>query len=207
MIKSKNIEYIHFDTIDSTNNWVKKHALQLDPCRITCITALEQTAGRGRWNRTWFSPKEQNIYATIYFCIPKESPYLENIPQVLALSCAQMLRKKGFLAKIKWPNDVLVDGKKIAGILCETVALKEETGVVLGIGINVNMQEELLKTIDQPATSLAQLSGRTWNLEQTLSLLLESFLKSLTILQQEGLPPFLKFFEALLASTGKENCC
>ncbi len=204
MVKSKNIEYIHFDTIDSTNTWAKKHASQLDPSQITCITAQEQTEGRGRWHRVWFSPKNQNIYATIYFCIPKDAPYLGNIPQIIAFSCIKMLQDRGIKGQIKWPNDVLVGGEKIAGILCEAVTLEKEIGIVLGIGLNVNMKEELLSTIDQPATSLAQLSGQTWNIEQILGLLLEQFLQDLLVLQKKGFAPFKEEFGKLLAYKGEE---
>lgn len=203
MIKSKNIEYIHFDTIDSTNTWAKNHAAELDPKRLTCITAQEQTAGRGRWRRFWLSPKNQNIYATLYFCIPKDAPYLGNIPQILAFSCVTTLREKGFEGQIKWPNDVLVNRKKIAGILCEAITLEKELGIALGLGLNVNMQEELLKTIDQPATSLSQLSGQTWSTEQVLGLLLDHFIEDLALLQKKGFAHFKKEFGKLLAYKGE----
>lgn len=204
MIKSKNIEFIHFDTIDSTNTWAKSHAAKLDSTRMTCITAGEQTAGRGRWRRFWLSPKNLNIYATLYFCIPKDAPYLGNIPQILAFSCVKMLQEKGIEGQIKWPNDVLVDGKKIAGILCEAVTHEKELGIVLGIGLNVNMTQELLATIDMPATSLAQLSGQTWSIEQILNLLLQHFISNIAALQKKGFAPFKKEFGKFLAYKGKE---
>jgi len=113
----KSISYIHFDTIDSTNTWAKNNAKTLDPDQITCITALEQTAGRGRWLRKWISPKGQNIYATIYFCLSKNCKQLSNVGQILSLSCAKVLKSKGFLPQIKWPNDLLLEKKKVAGVL------------------------------------------------------------------------------------------
>lgn len=191
--------YIHFDTIDSTNNWAKKNAHALDPNQVTCITALEQTAGRGRWLRKWLSPKGQNIYASIFFCIPRQCPYLSNLGQVLCLSCATILKKKGFFPQIKWPNDILLTGKKVAGILTEAVTFEDRIGIVLGIGLNVNMSQELLESIDQPATSLSQLSGHTWAVEQILEALLKQFLKDLEMLQTKGFAAFVESFEKLLA--------
>jgi BirA family biotin operon repressor/biotin-[acetyl-CoA-carboxylase] ligase len=202
----KNIDFIHFDTIDSTNTWVKKNGHTLDPKGISCITALEQTAGRGRFSRKWLSPRG-DIYATLFFTVPQGCPYLHNLGQLLAFSCAAVLKAKGFEAEIKWPNDLLISGKKVAGVLCETFSLNERTGIALGIGINVNMSDDLLKTIDQPATSLAQLSVQTWNLEQILTPLLEQFLKDLEQLQKHGFAPFQSSFQNLLAFKGKEISC
>lgn len=203
----KNICYIHFDTIDSTNNWAKGNAHTLDPNQYTCITALEQTAGRGRWFRKWVSPRGENIYASIFFCLPRNCPYLSNLGQVLSLSCATMLKKKGFAPQIKWPNDILLSGKKVAGILTEAVTFEDRIGIVLGIGLNVNMSKELLDSIDQPATSLAQLSGQTWAVEQILESLLKQFLKDLELLQDKGFAPFLTLYEQLLAYKGQLITC
>ena len=203
----KNIYYIHFDTIDSTNTWVKKNAPTLDPDHLTCVTSLEQTAGRGRFFRKWLSPKGQNIYATLFFCLPKDCPYIVNLGQILSLSCITVLQKKGFNPQIKWPNDILLNEKKVAGILCETVSVEGGLGIALGIGVNVNMSKELLETIDQPATSLAQLSGQTWTLEQILEPLLKQFLKDLDILLAGGFEPFRSTYDALLAFKGEAITC
>lgn len=203
----KNICYIHFDTIDSTNTWAKKHAHSLDPDQLTCITALEQTAGRGRFFRKWISPKGENIYATLYFQIPKGWPYLVNLSQVLSLSCISVLKKKEFQPQVKWPNDILLEGKKVAGILCETISADDHTGVILGIGINVNMSNEMLNAIDQPATSLSQLTGRIWTLEQILEPLLKQFLNDLQTLEEKGFAPFHSLYEELLAYKGEVISC
>lgn len=201
--RKKSIHYIHFDTVDSTSTWTKKNTTSLDPFQLTCITALEQTAGRGRFLRKWLSPKGQNIYASLYFTVPIGCSYLVNLGQVLSLSCITTLEKKGFYPQIKWPNDILLDHKKVAGILCETVVQDDQIGVVLSIGINVNMSKEMLDSIDQPATSLAQLSGQTWTLEQILEPLLTQFLVDLEILETEGFVHFLDLYVKLLAYKGE----
>jgi BirA family biotin operon repressor/biotin-[acetyl-CoA-carboxylase] ligase len=203
----KSVYYIHFDTIDSTNTWTKNNAHTLDPHQFTCVTAQEQTAGRGRRSRQWVSPKGQNIYATLYFCVPRKNTYTHNLGQVLSLSCSTVLKKKGFQPQIKWPNDLLLAGKKFAGILTETVEFEEHIGIVLGIGINVNMAGEWIRTIDQPATSLAQLSGQTWALEQILEPLLQQFINDLHLLQKEGFKAFHKQYVELLAYKDQPITC
>ncbi len=208
MPNSKNIYYLHFDTLDSTNTWAKNNIHTLDPNHLTCITALEQTAGRGRFQRRWLSPRGQNIYATLFFTLQRMSKVVINLSQVLSLSCAHVLKSKGFSPQIKWPNDLLLSGKKVAGILCESVAMEnDQLGIILGIGINVNMTQELLNTLDQPATSLAQLSGHTWALEQILEPLLQQFLQDLERLTKEGFTPFIASYEELLAFRGQKITC
>ncbi len=202
----KNIHYIHLETIDSTNTWAKAHVSQLTH-PFTCITAHEQTAGHGRHNRPWVSPPGQNIYATLVFQVPNPCTYLSNIGQVMALSCAQLLREKGLAAKLKWPNDILIDGKKISGVLTETVPLTNTMAVILGIGLNVNMESALLQAIDQPATSLLQLTGKIWPLPELLQELLEKFLTHLELLQTSGFVALKKTFELLLVHLGKEITC
>lgn len=203
MLKNKHINYINFASLDSTNTWAKNNAQILDPHHITCITAQEQTAGRGRFFRKWLSPRGQNIYATLYFQVPKTATYLGNLGQIMCLSCSFVLRERGFSPQIKWPNDLLIAGKKVAGVLCETVSLQEHFGVVLGFGINVNMSQELLDMIDQPATSLAQQSGHTWNIEEILNAIVKRFIHDLHILEQQGFSSFQKDYEDLLAYKGQ----
>ncbi len=203
MCNCKKIYYIRFDTIDSTNSWVKRNADVLDPSQLSCITAQEQIAGRGRWGRTWVSPRKHNIYASLFLCISPNSPFLGNMGQILALSCAQSLQERGFSPQLKWPNDILLDQKKLAGILCETVPIKNLLGVIMGIGINVNMPKDLLDMIDQPAISLAQQSGHPWKIEDILDALLHKFLANFELLQTDGFVPFHSTFEQLLAYKGE----
>lgn len=198
----KKIYSIRFNQLDSTNAWTKTHAYSLAPDHITCVTAEEQTAGRGRFARPWFSPKG-NIYASLFFSIPKGVSYLPNLTQVLSFSCAKVLEKKGFSPQIKWPNDLLLFGKKVAGVLTETIDLKERQGIVVGIGINVNMTGAVLQTIDQPATSLAEVSQEQWNLNDILQPLLEEFNEALFLLEKEGFAPFQPGYQQRLALQGE----
>jgi BirA family biotin operon repressor/biotin-[acetyl-CoA-carboxylase] ligase len=203
----KNIYYLHFDTIDSTSQWTRNNAHTLEQTQLTCVTAMEQTSGRGRWSRKWVSPRGQNIYATLYFCLKPDCQYLANLGQILSLSCSTVLKEKGFHPQIKWPNDLLLERKKVAGILCETVNFPDRIGIVLSIGININMTQELLDTIDQPATSLAQLSGHPWTLEQILEPLVQQFLKDLKAVETQGFKIFVPAYEALLAYKGQQITC
>ncbi len=122
---------IRLDLIDSTNTYAKEHAASFPKDRITCVTAEEQSAGRGRYKRKWVSPRGVNIYATFYFRLPAKTIHLGCLGHVIALSLAACLIQKGFKPKIKWPNDLLVSGKKISGVLCETQFVKDSVDVFL----------------------------------------------------------------------------
>ena len=199
LVKNKKINYIHFESISSTSSWAKDNAAILDHQKITCITAQEQTAGRGQFSRKWHSPKGLNIYTTLFFCLPKESPFLQNISQVASISLCKTLKALDFFPQIKWPNDILLDEKKVAGILSETVQLQDHIGVVLGLGCNINMPKELTDKIDQKATSLMQINEKPYSIEELLQSFLEQFLEDLSILVLDGFESFHPYYNSLLA--------
>jgi len=203
MNRTKSVNFIHFLSIDSTNTWAKNNADILDPNYITCITAQEQTAGKGRFFRKWISPKGQNIYASLFFKVPLSAPFIANLGQVMCISCSKVLKKIGFEPQIKWPNDLLLSGKKIAGVLCESITMDDKLGIILGFGVNVNMSKDILRTIDQPATSLVEESGHTWNLEEILEKIVYQFIEDYTTLESQGFEVFHKVYESLLAYKGQ----
>ena len=136
------------------------------------FTADEQTAGRGRLDHVWISPPGENLMLSAVLDVSGMDPQeVATLPLVVGLAAATaasvlLLRQTW----IKWPNDVLVDGRKIAGILCE----RHGDNVVAGVGINVN-QKVFAPEIALRATSLMQIDGR----ERPLEMALRAFLKVL----------------------------
>jgi BirA family biotin operon repressor/biotin-[acetyl-CoA-carboxylase] ligase len=123
------------------------------------VLAEQQTAGRGRRGRKWVSPFAQNVYYSLVLRIEAGLRQLEGLSLVVGLAVMQALRESGVRgAGLKWPNDVLVGQKKIAGILLELVGDPADIcHVVLGIGINVNMQRA--DEVDQQWTSVQLETG------------------------------------------------
>lgn len=188
----------HFETIGSTNTWAKENAHLLQKDVMTLVTADEQTAGRGRFKRQWQSPPKQNIYATYCFFLEKHRTDIGNIPQIMAIAAADALLEMQFSPKLKWPNDVLLNGKKVGGILCETTPLSDQLCLILGIGLNVNMPKEACESIDRPATSLLVESGKEHNIDQVLQLLTNHFVKKLDHFLDEGFLPFYSKYKDLM---------
>ena len=197
------IEEIHFDTIDSTNDYAKREYLSFSPDGLTCIAAESQTAGRGRYLRKWISPPHVNLLATFCFRLKLQTSHVTCLAQILSYSLSSLLLKDNLEPKIKWPNDVLLGGKKVAGVLCETIFTPSFIQIILGIGVNVNMDRSALELIDQPATSLSQETGRTWNVKAVLHRLQMQWIIDLMKFKQEGFAPFHAPIEGLLAYKGE----
>jgi len=201
------IKDIHLESVGSTNDYAKTHCSQFDPKQITCITAEEQTEGHGRMQRRWHSPKGHNIYATFCFQLPLHTLHLVSLSQIMTLSLSMVLLKEGLFPKIKWPNDVQLNGKKIAGILCETQFHSDRIDIFMGIGVNVNMDANQLVYIDQPATSLSIETKLAWDCTILLKKLQKQFAVDLQKFKKEGFTPFHSQFENLLAYKGQTIRC
>lgn len=127
----------YFETLNSTNTTAAELARQNAP-EGTVVLANGQTGGKGRLERAWFSPSDLNLYFSII--LRPEPSRLHYIPFLASLAVFDMLRTFGLDADLKWPNDVLADEKKVAGILMQTSAEPNTLHyAILGIGINVNI--------------------------------------------------------------------
>lgn len=149
---------LHLDLlsgVDSTNSYLLRHA---DLTRRVCVAEF-QTQGRGRRGRTWVSPYAQNIYLSMGWGFDGGVAVIEGLSLAVGVAIAGALQKQGVDGiELKWPNDVLYRGKKLAGILIEMVG--DPSGycqVVIGVGVNVAMTELAADIIDQPWTDLRQI--------------------------------------------------
>lgn len=186
--------HYHFKSIDSTNTWAKKNAPTFDKKALTLVTASTQTAGRGRFKRSWHSPPDVNIYATFCFFLDPDRFDTGHVTQLLALTAARVLENIHFTPKLKWPNDIMLSDKKLGGILCESILSQESRCVICGIGLNVNMGIEALQTIDRPATSLIVERPEKYSVDEILHSLTKTFLDYLRLFLKQGFDPFFEEF-------------
>lgn len=146
-------------SLDSTNAQVLRHVAEQRVMPML-VLAEAQSAGRGRRGRQWVSPFGQNLYFSLGLRIEGGMRRLEALSLVAGLAVLKAVREYGINAGLKWPNDVLCEGKKVAGILLELVGDPADVcHVVLGIGINVNMCAT--EAIDQAWTSLQLASTKS----------------------------------------------
>ena len=131
-----NITVLTYDTIDSTNTEALKQA-RLGAEEGLCVVARQQTAGRGRHGRTWVSPEDAGLYFSIVLRPKLDAKDLSLITLTAGVAVHDTLAETGLKPDIKWVNDLLVDEKKICGILAETTDTQSGLAVIVGIGINL----------------------------------------------------------------------
>jgi BirA family transcriptional regulator, biotin operon repressor / biotin---[acetyl-CoA-carboxylase] ligase len=189
-------------TQDEAKKWVREGAPH-----GALVVAEEQTRGRGRLGRSWFSPPRKNLYFTVALKLPTSSPPLSTLSLLAGIAVAEALRSH-FNAQVfvKWANDVVgCDGRKLAGILVE--GFKDCSGTdwaLIGIGVNVNLTEdELPNELREIATSLQILLGRQLERFQVLGTILASLEAWWEDWAEGMLEKVLKAFEALDWLKGK----
>jgi BirA family transcriptional regulator, biotin operon repressor / biotin---[acetyl-CoA-carboxylase] ligase len=196
------IENIFLNSVSSTNDYAKKNYHNFNTDKLTCIFTRDQTGGYGSHNNKWFFTKEKDIAATFFFHMPAKNKYINCLGYLMAFTLCQVLIRHNLNPMIKWPNDILINGRKLSGILCETKEMG--TIVFLGIGINVNSNTENLQQIDQPATSLKIETKYFWDIQKLQNELQDFFLKNLEIFKEKGFSFFHAQIEKLLAKKGDD---
>jgi BirA family transcriptional regulator, biotin operon repressor / biotin---[acetyl-CoA-carboxylase] ligase len=180
------ITVLTFDTIDSTNTEALKQA-RLGAEEGLCIVASEQTAGRGRHGRTWVSDKNAGLYFSIVLRPKLETRFLPLITLMAGVAVHDTLREFGLKPDIKWVNDILVNEKKISGILAETTETSKGIAVIVGIGINIrssNFPDEIADT----ATSIEAQSGQAPTTDELANTVTRFFSYFYDILNNENGP-------------------
>lgn len=165
----------HFDSLDSTNTKAKEMAM--DEEEGTVVVAEEQIKGKGRLGRDWVSPKGKGIWMSIILkpnMLPSE---VAKLTLIGAAAVNKALEEMGIISYIKWPNDIVIQGKKVCGILTEmSCELNIINYVIMGIGINVNLlKEDFSQELVDKATSLKEITGRDLDRKRLLASVLNHF--------------------------------
>lgn len=197
---------VHYEeSVDSTQKIAHRLADEQAP-NGTIIVADEQISGRGRLNRNWYSPKGTGIWMSII--LRPEIP-LHKAPQLTLLAAVAIVQgiqeATGLIPDIKWPNDILIKGKKVVGILTELQAESDRiNSVIIGIGINVNQQKtDFPEELSEIATSLACEKGEKLNrakLIQEILLKMENLYKEYL---QNGFQMIKVLWESYAVSIGQ----
>jgi len=179
--------------IDSTNNRLREQALLGAPAGSVCLAEM-QHAGRGRRGRRWVSPFAANLYLSLLWRSAAGAAGLGGLSLVAGIAVLRCLREFGVdSAGLKWPNDILADSAKLAGILIDVVG--ESSGpcaVIIGVGINVAMPPPAAADIDQTWIDLQTLTGCAISRNRLAACLLDHVLPAISAFEAEGLQPFLE---------------
>lgn len=129
---------LHHPALDSTSSWALQNLGLFDREALTVVTCDDQTAGRGTNGRSWYAPPGKNLTASfVIFTLVGQQRF--GYAQLAMLAVRKTLAECGVTSQIKWPNDLLVEGHKIAGVLVETKEMDGRMALVIGVGLNVNM--------------------------------------------------------------------
>lgn len=202
-----------FQELESTNTYLTTLKDEHTSSPFICL-AEKQTAGKGRLGRSWYSPYASNIYLSLLWHFKNNQYDLCPLSLSCAVAVVNALKAYGISAanglQLKWPNDVLWQGRKLAGILIETFNVKSEpktTAAVIGIGLNVNMQQDLnAHMIGQPWCDVAQIVGNTSPpcRNKLVGILLNELFEMIDIFEQHGFEPFIEPWQQLNIAKDKQ---
>jgi BirA family biotin operon repressor/biotin-[acetyl-CoA-carboxylase] ligase len=202
---------LQLDEVDSTSDYARQHLAQLEDREV--VAAERQTRGRGKIGRRWLCPGTGNLAASIVLkpfqdagstATPAALARLGALTHYASYITSELLDDYPIHTTLKWPNDILVDGAKIAGVLCQSfVQGQRHLGCIVGIGVNLNMTEEDLVLIDQPAAALNRLIGGPVDRDSFLTALLARFFSDYEGFLRRGFPWIREKFKAKAAFLGK----
>jgi BirA family biotin operon repressor/biotin-[acetyl-CoA-carboxylase] ligase len=197
--------YHHLATVGSTNDYALRLAADGAP-HGTLVVAEKQTEGRGRLRRKWISFPGRGIYLSMLLRNPLPVDVASQSTYVGSLALVKMLREEFKIpASIKWPNDVLINGRKVAGILTEMQSEQDLSRfIVMGIGINVNnSREEMEGPFRYPATSIAIELGLEVKRQKVLLQFISQFEEEYDRFEQQGISVLIPEMEMHSAVLGK----
>ncbi|WP_028561256.1 biotin--[acetyl-CoA-carboxylase] ligase [Paenibacillus pinihumi] len=193
------------EAVDSTQTVLRALAEDGAP-EGTLVIAEQQLQGRGRMGRSWESPKGKGIWMSLLLRPNLAIHFSPQLTLLIAVALCRSLRKStGLPIGIKWPNDLLVDGRKISGILLESTAEEERLNYILaGIGISVNLEEQDYPAeLMDKAVSLRMLVGRKLDRTDIIVQFMKELEELYDLYLQEGFAPIRSLWEALAVSLGQ----
>ena len=199
-----NIEIFVSQSTGSTNDDAKNF-LSEQSSLLSIHASEQQIAGKGRNGKKWTSPKGKNIYLSIGWLSELNYSQLDGLSLAVGTILASSLNKftQNYIG-IKWPNDLLIEKKKISGILIETIDLNDQLGVVIGIGINVHMSDEEGKEIDQSWISLDEVTDTINDRNEIIGDIVNKMFQLTSIFTNEGFKPYKLDYESLDVLSGKK---
>lgn len=200
-----NINRIDYQEIDSTNLEAARLATD-GAAEGTLVVADSQTAGRGRRGRVWESPQGEAVYMSLILRPQAEAAQVSGLTLVMALAVAQALESLEIVGcRIKWPNDLVMNGKKLCGILTELHMEQGKVGdVVIGVGINVS-QTNFASEIASVATSIYQESGKRIDKDILIDAVMVAFAQNYAIYQKTyDMTNLITDYHAFLANCNQE---
>lgn len=180
------LTFTRLNSCDSTNNYLRRNLTKMTDQFPVGISSRTQVSGRGRDNRKWFSARDQGLYISLGFFFNKPQ-HLNMLSLIAGITLSETLnRLTGREFNLKWPNDILYQGKKIAGILIENIIKKDRIISICGMGININhLRSDFPDDLRRSAISARMITGQYLEIQKVEPHLIRLFFKWLEILERE----------------------
>jgi len=156
------------------------------------LVAERQVAGRGRNGRNWYAPAGNNLHFSLAYTHNNKSSALNGLSLVIGICIYRVLSKLKIAAKLKWPNDVLVDGRKISGILIENKISPRTIKTVIGVGLNCDLGEEIPAELRGSVCDLKGILGHRVDKERVLAMIVDEILSTVPEFFRLGFGRFIK---------------
>lgn len=191
-MRSAQTELVHVENIVGSTNDILRQLLQKRAENGTVCLAEAQTAGRGRRGRTWVSPYGSSLYLSMLWRFDNGYQAMTGLSIMVGVVLNNTLTQFGVRGtRLKWPNDVYGDNKKLAGILIEVEGQADASvSAIIGIGVNLRLPNDV-KGIDQAFTDVSALIGSSFSRNEISKKLIENLWAALPVFQAEGLQPFI----------------
>lgn len=204
MLTQAEVHWIELDSVDSTNDYLSRAYQQGRVSGCTAALAHVQTAGRGRAGRSWKALPGASLCFSLG--LPVAGYQLPFLPLCVGVAVAQVLEQLGVPAQLKWPNDLIVAGRKLGGVLCESFQTPSGTSTVIGVGVNIHPVEVPQALSGAGATSLSQ-----WVDVATLppvrelaEVIVQSILQQIDVAQAQGISTLFNAFALRDAWLGQD---
>ena len=200
------LDEINIIEITKSTNLDAKNSFRKNQNSISAFFAEQQTAGKGRNNRRWISPFGKNLYFSLAWRSKVAAARLQGLSLAVAVEVSKSLNKfSSENIKIKWPNDLFIHDKKLGGILIESSSsTKNQTEVVIGIGINIYMTREEGKNIDQNWVSLNSYLKKKTDRNKVAGSILDRMIRLTVDFPNTGIGAYVKQFETINILKNKE---
>lgn len=193
-------------SLDSTNTWLMQRAETGIPSGSVCL-AEQQTAGRGRHGRTWVSPPGGNLYLSLLWRYPMQPKRLSGLSLACGVAVVRALWQLGITGlTLKWPNDLLLHNRKLAGLLIEVRGdIEGPSYIIIGLGLNIHLPTQYATTIEQPWIALDHcFSNQAHSRNLLVATILNQMIQAVIEFGSGGLTPFLADWNGCDALCAKE---
>lgn len=182
-----------FLTIDSTNDYLKRHSSSYDSRFCLCLTEHQQ-AGRGRFSKTWVSSVGENILMSLHARLRCRASAIGGFSLIVGLSVVDALRQELSInnLSLKWPNDVYWKDSKLAGVLIESTALQDgDIKLIIGVGLNLALSPSDSSEIDQNWVDLKQIMATDTDRNVLIATILNNLISNISLFEKGGFSSFM----------------